>query len=167
MAISGSASLAALSGTGAGDDLGSGGGGRWHHQRAAEARRQADGGRVRLLYGIVDTDDGVAATHGNLVFRSALAVSRAYDVIDLKIAAAGAGNYFSDVIEAALQDALRRPDLAIGAVNLSFGGPGYPFAYADEIALLAARGMLCVARPVTRAYAARSSGRSIRRPWPR
>ena len=57
--------------------------------------------------GFVDTDDGVAATHGNLVFRSALAVSRAYDVIDLKIAAAGAGSYFSDVIEAALQDALR------------------------------------------------------------
>ena len=49
------------------------------------------------------------------------------------------------MIEAALQDALRRPDLAIGAVNLSFGGPGYPFAYADEIALLAARGALCVA----------------------
>ena len=58
-------------------------------------------------YGSVDSDDGVAATHGNLVFQSALAVSRAYDVIDLKIAAAGAGNYFSDVIEAALQDALR------------------------------------------------------------
>lgn len=98
-----------------------------------------------FYYDFVDTDDGVAATHGNLVFQSALAVSRAYDVVDLKVAAAGASAYYSDTVERALQDVLANPERSIGAINLSFGGPGYPFDYADEIALLAARGVLCVA----------------------
>ena len=93
--------------------------------------------------GIVDTDDGVAATHGNLVFQSALAVSRAYDVDRPQDRGPVTRLSYSDVIEAALQDVLRRADRAIGAINLSFGGPAYPFDYADEIAQLAARGMLC------------------------
>ena len=56
--------------------------------RGASASRRRSSSTT--LTDLSDTDDGVAATHGNLVFRSAVAVSHAYDVIDLKIAAAGA-----------------------------------------------------------------------------
>ena len=97
------------------------------------------------FYGVSDTDDGFAATHGNLVFQSALAVSRAYDVIDLKVGVPDNPSFSSRLIEAALRDTLDSPEYAIGAINLSFSGPAYPFAYADEISLLAARGILCVA----------------------
>ena len=81
-------------------------------------------------------------------------------------APASASSYFSDVIEAALQDALRRPDLSIGAVNMSFGGPGYPFGTPTRSDQLAARGMLCVVSAGNEGTRT-SNGRSIRRHWPR
>ena len=44
-------------------------------------------------YGTVETDDNVPNTHGDNVFRSALNISRTYDVIDLKVASATFGDY--------------------------------------------------------------------------
>ena len=49
------------------------------------------------------------------------------------------------MIEVALQDVLRRPGLALGAVSMSFGGSAYPFNFADEIDPLGARGVIAVA----------------------
>ncbi len=91
-----------------------------------------------------DTDDGISDTHGDRVFLSALGVSRAYDVIDLKVASAEFGDYLPEYTELALLDVLDTPEVPVGAINLSFGGPTYPFQYADEIAQLAALGIICV-----------------------
>ncbi len=99
-----------------------------------------------FFYGYPDTDDGVSRTHANLVFQSALLVSRAYDVVDLKVATPRfSPSYELQAIEAALQDVLADPDSRVGAINMSFGGDFYPTIYADEIRSLAARGILCVA----------------------
>jgi Subtilase family len=91
-----------------------------------------------------DTDDGIPNTHGDNVFLSALAVSSAYDVLDLKVASAEFGDYLAGPIERALADVLATDDVAIGAINMSFAGPDFPSAYADEISLLASRGVLSV-----------------------
>ena len=91
-----------------------------------------------------DTDDGISDTHGDRVFLSALGVSRAYDVIDLKVASAEFGDYLPEYTELALLDVLDTPEVPVGAINLSFGGPTYPFQYADEIAQLAALGIISV-----------------------
>lgn len=97
-----------------------------------------------FYYDYPDTDDGVYDTHGNSVVLSALAVSRAYDVIDLKVASAITGDYDSFAIERALDEILLDDDFSVAAINMSFGGAGYPYTFADEISALAARGVLGV-----------------------
>ncbi|MFO1049158.1 MAG: S8 family serine peptidase [Geminicoccaceae bacterium] len=94
--------------------------------------------------GSADTDQGVD-THGDLVFQSALRVSRSYAVVDLKIADPVSEAYPDGPIEQSLQYLIAHPELHVAAVNMSFGGGYYPYAYAGEIATLAARGVLTVA----------------------
>ena len=94
--------------------------------------------------GTADTDDGFSDTHANEVFRSALKVSRSYDVLDLKVADPYSGDYSDFSIEQALNYVVDNPALHIAAVNMSFGGEGYPYSFADEIATLAARGVVSV-----------------------
>ena len=97
-------------------------------------------------YGAFDTDDGVARTHANSVFQAALKVSRAYEVVDLKVATPlVAASYEYAAIESALRDVLATSDYRVGAINMSFGGSFFPFQFADEIRSLAAKGILCVA----------------------
>jgi hypothetical protein len=97
-------------------------------------------------YDFPDTDDGIPNTHGDSVYRSALSVSSAYGVIDLKVASAALGDYVDTYVEQALDNVALNADLYdIVAVNMSFGGSGYPLAFADEISLLASRGILTVA----------------------
>ena len=97
-------------------------------------------------FGVVETDDGVPQTHANFVFLSALSVSRAFDVVDLKVATPLIeASYTPAAIEAALRSVLADPDPEVGAINMSFGGSFYPDRFADEIHSLAARGILCVA----------------------
>jgi hypothetical protein len=100
---------------------------------------------ANYFFGRRDTDEGVSNTHGNNVFLSALSVSRAYDVIDLKVGSALSEFLENDLIEDALQDAIDTPDPPVGAINMSFGAPFFPSRYADEINLLAKRGILTVA----------------------
>ena len=96
-------------------------------------------------FGVQDTDGSVSSTHGNSVFLSALAVSRAYDVIDLKVASAELGDYLNVLVEDALQDAIATPEPPVGAINMSFGSPFFPSEFADEINELARRGIITVA----------------------
>ena len=91
-----------------------------------------------------DTDDGIPNTHSDSVYLSALSVSRAYDVIDLKVASAALGDYWSTYVEQALDDILTATDFNIAAVNMSFGGFTSPLQFADEISLLANRGIITV-----------------------
>jgi hypothetical protein len=93
----------------------------------------------------IDTDEGVSDTHGNLVFLSALAVTRSLDVIDYKIGRPEDGGFSYALIEAGLQGVLEAEVGPIGAVSMSFGGFAYPFGFADEIDRLAARGVIAVA----------------------
>ena len=95
-------------------------------------------------YEFPDTDDGVPDTHGDKIFRSALNVSRAYDVVDLKVADAALGDITNIYVEQALRDILASPEIKIGAINMSFGSELYPNEFADEIAQLAAIGVLSV-----------------------
>jgi Subtilase family len=91
-----------------------------------------------------ETDNGNHSTHGNVVFQSALSMSRAYDVIDLKVG--GSSGALSSLVELALDDvASNGSSYNIASINMSFGGSSYPLAYADEISLLASRGILTVA----------------------
>ena len=92
-----------------------------------------------------DTDDGIADTHADSVVRSALNVSAAYSVIDLKVADPATGIFSDTAIESALDEVLADPAHRVAAINMSFGGGGYPFAFADEISQLASRGIFCVA----------------------
>ena len=93
-----------------------------------------------------ETDDGIRTTHGNSVLLSALGVSRAYDVVDFKVATpVYEASYTPQAIEAALRSVLASAaGPTVGAINMSFGGYGYPHRFADEIDQLAARGVLCV-----------------------
>ena len=106
-----------------------------------------------------DTDDGISNTHGDRVFLSALGVSRAYDVIDLKVASAEFGDYLPEYTELALLDVLDTPEIPVGALNLSFGGPSYPFQYTDEIAQLAALGIIVWLQRAMMAHAPQSNYR--------
>jgi hypothetical protein len=92
-----------------------------------------------------DTDNGIADTHGNDVFLSALGSSIAYDVVDLKVGSAMTGMLSEFAIERALQDVLASNMLPIAALVMSFGGLTWPSSYADEIGELATRGVICVA----------------------
>jgi hypothetical protein len=97
-------------------------------------------------YDFPDTDDRIPDTHGDSIYLSALSVSSAYDVIDLKVASAALGDYIPAYTEQALDDIVLNADSDnIVAVNMSFGGSSYPSAYADEISLLASRGIITVA----------------------
>jgi hypothetical protein len=96
-------------------------------------------------FGLAETDDGVPDTHGDRVARSALAVSRVYDLIDLKVAGAAQSDYRYDRIEQALDYLLASGRDDVGAVNMSSGGGVYPSRFADEIGELASRGILTVA----------------------
>jgi hypothetical protein len=93
----------------------------------------------------VDTDEGVVNTHANAVFQSALRVSSAYDVIDLKVGSAHDSGFYTSYIEEALQHILATSQPHVGAINMSFGGPYYPSDFADEITQLAGRGIITVA----------------------
>ena len=97
-----------------------------------------------FYYQATDTDDGVPNTHADSVYLSALETASAYDVIDYKVANAATGDYLSAPIEQALDQILAHPEVHVGAVNMSFGGPGYPYGFADEISQLADRGIPCV-----------------------
>jgi hypothetical protein len=97
-----------------------------------------------FYYGVSETDDGVANTHGNKVFQAALQVSRAYNVVDLKVASASLGDYGYIETELALRAVIDRPEVKVGAINMSFGGAVYPHEFADEISQLAARGIISV-----------------------
>jgi hypothetical protein len=97
-----------------------------------------------FYYQATDTDDGVPNTHADSVYLSALKTASAYDVIDYKVANAATGDYLSAPIEQALDQILAHPEVHVGAVNMSFGGPGYPYGFADEISQLADRGIPCV-----------------------
>ena len=113
-------------------------------------RTQAAAGKITAFEhdfydGSADTDQGVADTHGNLVFQSALQVSSSYAVVDLKVADPVSGSYPDAAIEQSLQYLIDHPELHVAAVNMSFGGDYYPYAFAGEIATLAARGVLTVA----------------------
>ncbi len=113
-------------------------------------QQQASVGKLTAVeydyyYDYPDTDDGVPDTHGDKVFASALRVSAAYDVVDLKVASAATGDYSVFAIELALRRILDSSDLQVGAINMSFGGYGYPDQFADELNELAARGVLAVA----------------------
>jgi hypothetical protein len=93
-----------------------------------------------------DTDDGMPDTHGNKVYLSALSVSSAYEIVDLKVASAALGDYIPAHTERALDDVILNADGDnIAAVNMSFGGSSYPSAYADEINLLTSRRIITVA----------------------
>lgn len=94
---------------------------------------------------VVETDEGVADTHGSSVFLSALQVTRALDVIDLKIGSPDASGYTYATIETGLQGLLAGSFGRVGAVNMSFAGSSAPGIFADEIQALAARGVLSVA----------------------
>ena len=96
-------------------------------------------------YQFPDTDDGIPNTHGDKVTLSALSVSAVYDLIDLKIESAITHDISESAIEIALRDVLSDEEFSIAAINMSFGGPSYPFAFADEISQLANRGILTVA----------------------
>ena len=77
-----------------------------------------------FYYQATDTDDGVPNTHADSVYLSALRTASAYDVIDYKVANAATGDYLSAPIEQALDQILAHPEVHVGAVNMSFGGPG-------------------------------------------
>ncbi|HEX6015266.1 MAG TPA: S8 family serine peptidase [Geminicoccaceae bacterium] len=96
-------------------------------------------------FGTADTDEGIADTHGDRVALSALAVSSAFDLDDLKVASAANGEYPYDRIEQALDYLLASGGSEIGAVNMSFRGTVFPSQFADEIGELAGRGVLTVA----------------------
>src|SRR3954464_15691752 len=112
---------------------------------AAQARLgKATAVEYDFYYQATQTDDGVPNTHADSVYLSALRTAAAYDVIDYKVANAAMGEYLSAPIEQALDQILAHPEVHVGAVNMSFGGPGYPYGFADEISELAARGIPCV-----------------------
>jgi hypothetical protein len=92
-----------------------------------------------------DTDEGFADTHANRVFLSALSVSRSFEVVDLKVGAPADRSFSYGFIEIGLAGLLASPDGPVGAVNMSFGGPSYPVAFADEIGRLGERGIIAVA----------------------
>ena len=96
------------------------------------------------LYSKVDTDDGTGETHADRVLRAALDVSAAYDVIDLKVGNPVTGMFSDAAIERALDQVLVDQTHKIAAINMSFGGGGYPSAFADEISQLASHGILSV-----------------------
>jgi hypothetical protein len=96
-------------------------------------------------FGDADTDDGIADTHGDRVALSALAVSSAYDLVDLKVGSAAGDGYPYDRIEQALDYLLAAGGSEVGAVNMSFGGAVLPAQFADEIGELAGRGIFTVA----------------------
>jgi hypothetical protein len=97
-------------------------------------------------FDVPDTDEGVPDTHGDKVFRSALSVSRAYDVLDLKVLSPAEDFFDGPVIERALDDIVAAEDINIAAVSISFsGGSDFSSEFADEISELASRGVLTVA----------------------
>ena len=90
-----------------------------------------------------ETDNGIVATHGNLVFASALQVSRSIDILDLKI-----GDHDGPIdgrIEAGLKHLLASgSSYDLAAINMSFSGPD-PSVFTDEIAALGRNGAIVVA----------------------
>jgi subtilisin family serine protease len=95
------------------------------------------------------TDEGNLDNHGDYVLLSALDVSVAYDVYDLRIADPMAEKVVDILaVERALADVLATDDalpgdvFSLAAINMSFSSD--PSAYAAEISELAANGILCV-----------------------
>ncbi|MGE3295080.1 MAG: S8 family serine peptidase [Geminicoccaceae bacterium] len=94
------------------------------------------------LFGDGDTDNHAADTHANSVFASLLRVSRAVDVLDLKI-----GDELGPLpylVEQGMQDLLSlAPVHHVAAVSLSFSTYSNP-GYEDEIAALQRSGVIFV-----------------------
>jgi hypothetical protein len=90
-----------------------------------------------------DTDVGVSNTQGSRVFLSALAVSSAYDVMDLKVAIGVNTAPGSNLVYQALNDIIEMGQPNIGAINMSFTGQASEFAH--QIKHLANLGILTVA----------------------
>lgn len=98
-------------------------------------------------YGNGDTDGGRTDSHGTRVALTIEQTNPALDRIDMQIAS-NSGTYFSsssaeDAFDGVI--ALASQGWNVGAVNLSWGGPYATSSFADEIAILAARGIFAVA----------------------